>query len=133
MAEPQARLRCGGWSSLLLDPWRSEQHARGPLSALIDPRAEHRDLVRCQRGESLKNGLGWHFRLGYLTGHVVDQRTLLAAATGGGVHHIAVAATNFDETLAAEAKRGNDLVLSCELKGKPACVIEPAGKQWNRD
>jgi hypothetical protein len=33
------------------------------------------------------------------------------------VHHIAVAATNFDETLAAEAKRGNDLVLSCELSG----------------
>ncbi|MBI5095206.1 MAG: SRPBCC domain-containing protein [Candidatus Hydrogenedentes bacterium] len=50
----------------------------------------------------------------------LDDRSIFAqflAATGGGVHHIAVASTNFDEILAAEAKRGNDLVLSCELDG----------------
>lgn len=51
----------------------------------------------------------------------LDDKSIFAqflAATGGGVHHIAVAATNFDETLAAEAKRGNELVLSCELSGE---------------
>jgi methylmalonyl-CoA/ethylmalonyl-CoA epimerase len=51
----------------------------------------------------------------------LDDKSIFAkflAATGGGVHHIAVAATNFNETLAAEAKRGNELVLSCELSGK---------------
>ena len=42
---------------------------------------------------------------------------LTATGGGGGVHHIAVAATNFDETLAAEARRGNELVLNCELSG----------------
>jgi uncharacterized protein YndB with AHSA1/START domain len=50
----------------------------------------------------------------------LDDKSIFAqflAATGGGVHHLAVAATNFDETLAAEAKRGNDLVLNCELDG----------------
>lgn len=40
------------------------------------------------------------------------------AEKGEGVHHIAVAATNFEEVLTAEAKRGNELVLSCELSGQ---------------
>jgi len=51
----------------------------------------------------------------------LDDKSIFAqflTATGGGVHHIAVAATNFDETLAAETKRGNELVLSCELSGE---------------
>ena len=38
------------------------------------------------------------------------------AEKGEGVHHIAVATANFDETLATEAKRRNELALSCELK-----------------
>ena len=51
----------------------------------------------------------------------LDDKSIFAqflAAKGEGVHHIAVAAANFDETLVAEAKRGNELVLSCELSGK---------------
>jgi methylmalonyl-CoA/ethylmalonyl-CoA epimerase len=50
----------------------------------------------------------------------LDDKSVFAqflAATGGGVHHFAVAAMNFDETLAAEAKRGNELVLSGECSG----------------
>jgi methylmalonyl-CoA/ethylmalonyl-CoA epimerase len=39
------------------------------------------------------------------------------AEKGGGVHHIAVAAQNFDEMLAAEAKRGIQEVLSGEFEG----------------
>ena len=39
------------------------------------------------------------------------------AEKGGGVHHIAVAAKNFDEMLAMEAKRGVDLLLSGEFEG----------------
>ena len=34
------------------------------------------------------------------------------------MHHIAVATANYDETLSAEAGRGNELVLSCELGGR---------------
>ncbi len=51
----------------------------------------------------------------------LDDKSIFAkflAATGGGVHHIAVAVTNFNETLAVEAKRGEELVLSCELSGE---------------
>jgi hypothetical protein len=51
----------------------------------------------------------------------LDDKSIFAqflAAKGEGVHHIAVAAANFDETLAAEAKRGNELVLSCELSSE---------------
>jgi methylmalonyl-CoA/ethylmalonyl-CoA epimerase len=51
----------------------------------------------------------------------LDNESIYArflAEKGGGVHHIAVAAQSFDEMLATEAKRGNELVLSCELSGK---------------
>lgn len=51
----------------------------------------------------------------------LDDKSIFAqflAATGGGVHHIAVATVNFDETLAAEAKRGNELPLFTELGSK---------------
>ena len=33
----------------------------------------------------------------------------------GGVHHIAVRAANFDEAVAMEAQRGNELALSCKF------------------
>jgi methylmalonyl-CoA/ethylmalonyl-CoA epimerase len=39
------------------------------------------------------------------------------AEKGEGVHHIAVATPSFDETVAAQAERGNDLVLSGEFSG----------------
>ncbi len=39
------------------------------------------------------------------------------AEKGGGVHHIAVAARNFEEMPAMEAKRGTDVVLSGEFEG----------------
>ncbi len=51
----------------------------------------------------------------------LDDKSIYAqflAEKGEGVHHIAVAAANFDELLAAEAKRGNALVLDCELSGQ---------------
>lgn len=44
------------------------------------------------------------------------------AEKGEGVHHIAVATPNFDETLAAETKRGNELALDCELNGEFAGI-----------
>ena len=39
------------------------------------------------------------------------------AEKGEGVHHIAVLAPNFDETVAMQAKRGNELALSCTFSG----------------
>ena len=36
---------------------------------------------------------------------------------GEGVHHIAVRTPNFDETVAMQAKRGNELALSCTFSG----------------
>jgi methylmalonyl-CoA/ethylmalonyl-CoA epimerase len=50
----------------------------------------------------------------------LDNESIYArflAEKGGGVHHIAVAAQNFDEMLAAETKRGVDVVLSGEFEG----------------
>lgn len=37
----------------------------------------------------------------------------LLAEKGEGVHHIAARTPNFDETMAMQAKRGNELALSC--------------------
>src|SRR5262249_27195248 len=50
------RRRRRGSSPLFFHLWRREQHARRPLGALIDPRAEERDLVCCQPRESLPHG-----------------------------------------------------------------------------
>jgi methylmalonyl-CoA/ethylmalonyl-CoA epimerase len=50
----------------------------------------------------------------------LDDESIYArflAEKGEGVHHIAVAAPNFDETLAIQAERGNDLVLSGVFSG----------------
>lgn len=51
----------------------------------------------------------------------LDDTSIFArflAEKGGGVHHIAVAASNYDELLAAERKRKNELVMECELGGQ---------------
>ena len=50
----------------------------------------------------------------------LDEESIYArflAEKGGGVHHIAVAAQSFDETLALEAKRGIEVPLSGEFEG----------------
>jgi methylmalonyl-CoA/ethylmalonyl-CoA epimerase len=50
----------------------------------------------------------------------LDDESIFArflAEKGEGVHHIAVATPSFDETVAAQAERGNDLVLSGEFSG----------------
>jgi hypothetical protein len=41
----------------------------------------------------------------------------LLAEKGEGVHHLGVAAPSFDETVAAQAERGNGVVLSGEFSG----------------
>jgi methylmalonyl-CoA/ethylmalonyl-CoA epimerase len=51
----------------------------------------------------------------------LDDKSIFAqflAEKGEGVHHIAVATASFDEVLAAEAGRGNELVLMAELGAK---------------
>jgi methylmalonyl-CoA/ethylmalonyl-CoA epimerase len=62
-----------------------------------------------------------------MVGHVMwelieplDDQSVYArflAEKGEGVHHIAVATPNFDETVAAQVERGNDLLLSREFSG----------------
>ena len=50
----------------------------------------------------------------------LDDESIFArflAEKGEGVHHIAVLAPNFDETVAMQAKRGNELALSCTFSG----------------
>ncbi len=51
----------------------------------------------------------------------LDETSIFAkflAEKGEGVHHIAVALEDYEGTLAAEAKRGNELMMSCELGGQ---------------
>jgi methylmalonyl-CoA/ethylmalonyl-CoA epimerase len=62
-----------------------------------------------------------------MVGHVMwelieplDDESIFArflAEKGEGVHHIAVATPNYDEAVAAQAKRGNTLVLSGSFSG----------------
>jgi hypothetical protein len=49
-----------------------------------------------------------------------DEESIYArflAESGGGVHHIGVVAPGFDETIAAQAERGNGVVLGGEYNG----------------
>jgi methylmalonyl-CoA/ethylmalonyl-CoA epimerase len=52
------------------------------------------------------------------------------AEKGGSVHHIAVAAPKFDEMLATQAKRGNDLVFSGEFSGIRVRVRRHGARSW---
>ncbi len=57
----------------------------------------------------------------------LDDESLYArflAEKGEGVHHIAVAARNFDETVANQAKRGNELVLRGEFSGVDVAYLD---------
>jgi methylmalonyl-CoA/ethylmalonyl-CoA epimerase len=57
----------------------------------------------------------------------LDQESIYArvlAEKGGGVHHIAVAAQNFDELLDMQAKRGNEVVLSGEFEGVKVAYLD---------
>ena len=50
----------------------------------------------------------------------LDDESIYArflAEKGEGLHHLGVAVPNFDETLAAQAERGNDVVLGGEFSG----------------
>ena len=50
----------------------------------------------------------------------LDEESVWArflAEKGEGVHHIAVATPNFDDAVAEQAKRGDDLVLSGAFSG----------------
>ncbi len=57
----------------------------------------------------------------------LDKESVYArflAEKGGGVHHIAVAAQDFDKMVATEAKRGNELVLSGEFEGVKVAYLD---------
>jgi len=50
----------------------------------------------------------------------LDEESVYArflAETGGGLHHVGVAVAGFDETVTAQAERGNGVLLGGEYKG----------------
>jgi methylmalonyl-CoA/ethylmalonyl-CoA epimerase len=57
----------------------------------------------------------------------LDEESVFArflAEKGEGVHHIAVVARNFDETVANHAKGGNDLVLRGKFSGVDVAYLD---------
>jgi len=57
----------------------------------------------------------------------LDKESIYArflAEKGGGVHHIAVAAQDFNEMLAMERKRGRELPLSGEFEGVKVAYLD---------
>ena len=48
------------------------------------------------------------------------------AEKGEGVHHIAVAPTNFDQALADQANKGHEAVLSVTLSGIGLLAYQPS-------
>ena len=48
-------------------------------------------------------------------------------AKGGGLHHVGVAVPDFEETLAAQAERGNGVLLDGEYKGIRFAYLDTVG------
>ena len=49
------------------------------------------------------------------------------AETGGGLHHVGVAVPHFEETVAAQAERGNGVLLGGEYKGIRFAYLDTVG------
>ncbi len=95
-----------------IGPWQTHEFKPGDIK---DWREHGQQVEHFSRiATAMVGGVQWELI------EPLDDKGIYAqflAEKGEGVHHIAVAAANFDETLAAEAKRGNELVLSCEFSG----------------
>lgn len=91
-----------------IGPWQFHQLNPGDLSDL----RENGKLVvhRTRIATAMIGQVMWEL-IEPLDGESLFARFL--AEKGGGVHHIAVCTPNYDETVAMQAKRGNELPLSC--------------------
>ena len=60
----------------------------------------------------------------------LDEESVYArflAEQGGGLHHVGVAVPDFEETLAAQAERGNGVLLGGEYKGIRFAYLDTVG------
>src|SRR4029453_9951423 len=60
----------------------------------------------------------------------LDEQSVYArflAEKGGGLHHVGVSVPDFDETVAAQAARGNGVLLGGEYKGIRFAYLDTVG------
>ena len=100
-----------------IGPW--QVHEFDPETA-EDMREHGRPVGRSGRGAVTRFATTMVGRVMWELIEPLDEDSLWArflAEKGEGVHHIAVATPNFDEAIAEQAERGNELVLSGTFSG----------------
>lgn len=98
-----------------IGPWQVHRFAPGEVKEWREPGRIVEGGAKTRFAAAMVGKVQWELI------EPLDDTSIFArflAEKGGGVHHIAVAASNYDELLAAEATRGNALAMECELGGQ---------------
>jgi methylmalonyl-CoA/ethylmalonyl-CoA epimerase len=104
-----------------IGPWRVAQFTSGEVKEWREPGRVVRGGARTRFAAAMVGKVQWEL-IEPLDDTSIFARFLARTGGVGGVHHIAVAAANYDELLAAEARRGNELAMECELGGQYAGI-----------
>jgi methylmalonyl-CoA/ethylmalonyl-CoA epimerase len=98
-----------------IGPWTIHQFTPGEVKVWRDENGTSDKPAATRFASAMVGGVQWELI------QPLDDKSIFAKflkEKGPGVHHIAVATPDYEKTLAAEAKRGNELVMDCELGGQ---------------
>jgi ketosteroid isomerase-like protein len=98
-----------------IGPWQVHQFRPGEVKEWREPGRIVEGGAKTRFAAAMVGKVQWELI------QPLDDTSIFArflAERGGGVHHIAVGTTNYEELLAAEATRANPLVMECELGGQ---------------
>jgi methylmalonyl-CoA/ethylmalonyl-CoA epimerase len=98
-----------------IGPWTIHQFAPGEMKRWRDVNGESDKPAATRFAAANVGGVQWELI------QPLDDKSIFAKflkEKGPGVHHIAVASPDYEGLLKSEAKRGNTLVMDCELGGQ---------------
>ncbi|MGH7131235.1 MAG: VOC family protein [Phycisphaerales bacterium] len=100
-----------------IGPWRMRKFAPGEVKAWRENGRPVKGGAKTRFAAAMVGKVQWEL-IEPLDKTSIFARFLARTGGAGGVHHIAVAAADYDGLVAAEAKRGNKLAMECELGGQ---------------
>jgi methylmalonyl-CoA/ethylmalonyl-CoA epimerase len=98
-----------------IGPWTVHEFAPGEVKEWREPGRSVPGGAKTRFAAAMVGKVQWELI------QPLDDSSIFArflAERGPGVHHIAVAVSDYSSTLAAEARRGNQLAMECELGGQ---------------
>lgn len=98
-----------------IGPWTIHQFTPEEVKMWRDENGTSEKPAASRFAAAMVGGVQWELI------QPLDDKSIFAKflkEKGPGVHHIAVVTPDYKKTLQAEAKRGNELVMDCELGGQ---------------